>query len=289
MIYKNPLNCSSITTTIDSFSTILDHSRSDIFQRIENAQFKTGEDDTYIGESLLDEFFPDPSLNSPFETYIWFHLSRISNVKYFSDKGILPTGQIVDHVWEKVEIIFSEKGLLGDMQEIRKTIENDKGSRYYNKLNNLEHGPYALLIRETALFGNYCNHYLRCPEIIDDICHDVNNIIGIDIVDEFTECSKPVIVHFITRPPDDFWPYIKEALIYIYNYSICLSDVGSDLSYIGSGQAIKPNQIISIECVQEPTNENDNSLLLNSNVDEIEKAVNNIKLINTIKDLKTGT
>jgi len=82
---------------------------------------------------------------------------------FFLRKGILPTDQIVAQIWSTAQEILQKKGRSIDIDELRKNLYKSKGDAsigtYFLKLSKDMTGPYALLIKETALYGDFCNHY----------------------------------------------------------------------------------------------------------------------------------
>ena len=58
-----------------------------------------------------------------------------------------------------------------------------------NLRENCHYGPYAMLVREIAFNSQVVgNHdYLKIPEIIEDMCMDVQKVYGVDALNRFVK------------------------------------------------------------------------------------------------------
>jgi len=261
------LDCSSIDTALSSFEKVLQAPKEIFLQRLEGCRDQVDDSSFEAEDELLEVFFPDRSALSPFDSIAWFHLTRVSDPECFLRKGILPTDQIVGQIWSTAQEILREKGHSIVIEDLRKNLYKSKvdGSSintYFRKLNKDMTGPYALLIRETALYGDFCNHYLKCPEIIVDICRVINELCFVDIENDFKKLTHPYIVKFKSKPGKDSWKEVGTALLYVYKYATGDVDVSSDHSFVEKGAVIEPRKILSIESVGIPVTEcNDKELL----------------------------
>ncbi|MCI5166210.1 MAG: hypothetical protein D3903_08965 [Candidatus Electrothrix sp. GM3_4] len=256
------LDCSSIDTALSSFEKVLQAPKEILLQRLEDCRDQVDDSSFEAEDELLEVFFPDRSALSPFDSIAWFHLTRVSDPECFLRKGILPTDQIVDQIWSTAQEILQGKGHSIDIEDLRKKLCEQKSvihyvEKYFDKLNKNSTGPYAFLIRET-----YYNHYLKCPEIIVDICRVINELCSIDIENDFKKLTRPYIVKFKSEPGKNSWNEVGTALLYVYKYATGDVNVSSGHSFIGTGAVIEPRNILSIEPAVIPITEcNDKELL----------------------------
>lgn len=187
------------------------------------------------------------------EYVMWFHLSRSLNPKDYYE-GIFPLNVILPKlqkdlyklVWEEISENEWEEICNGGGAGFRKERYNMKVSE------KCHYGPYAMLVREIAFNAQAVgNHdYLNIPEIIEDMCMDVQKVYGVDVLDRFVEKATPIIVKFkqelLNNAKDKH--YIGTALTYLYSKLRGESlSLGCNTCYTGYGIAIQKNDIVSVE------------------------------------------
>ena len=89
-------------------------------------------------------------------------------------------------------------------------------------------------------------HYLKTPEIIEDIIRSRYGSAAEELLSKFQERTFPCIVHFRdTNPRTDV---IEIALHYLYNAVHELRPLGSKHTcFDGNGRTVAPNTVIQVE------------------------------------------
>lgn len=204
-------------------------------------------------DDFIYDYFKRKFGTGKLEYVMWFHLSRSLCPKDYYE-GIYPLNVILPKIQKDLYSLVSEKISKNEWQDIcRGAGSGFRGWRYNMKISDKCHyGPYAMLVREIAFnsstVGNH--NYLNIPEIIEDMCTDVENVYGIDLIDRFVRQASPVIVKFKEQLNDDTRDsqYIGTALTYLHNKShgekLCLM---CNTCYNGHGNGIHKNNIMSVE------------------------------------------
>lgn len=206
----------------------------------------------YFCDFLYDYFRKKFSVEN-IECVMWFHLSRSLNPKDYYE-GIFPLNIILPKLQKDLYKLVSSEISENEWEEICKGDgAGFRKTRYNMKISEKCHyGPYAMLVREIAFNSQTVgNHdYLNIPEIIEDMCMDVQKVYGVDVLEIFVKKASPIIVKFKEELIDNANDkhYIGTALTYLYNKlhgeSLCLM---CNTCYTGYGIGIKKNDIVSVE------------------------------------------
>lgn len=223
--FVKTLDCESFGSTILSLEKITNIEKEEIinflsdFDMCEFYELNPYYDDT--GDVLLFDQFNStfiPSLN--YDKTIWFHLTRTSPSNDFKN-GILPLGVVINDIWDSLYELASDFISREGWYKFRETLEVGNGGwlahLYQMKTSNkFHHGPYAMLIRDTAFKpGEIGNHdYLDVPEIVEDICVSFEKLCGYDLLDQYRKATRPCIVKFVSNFGDP--NNISPVLYYLY-------------------------------------------------------------------------
>jgi hypothetical protein len=118
----------------------------------------------------------------------WFHCTRVPAGTTF-DAGILPLGQVLPLLKNTLLDSIDDAAAKREINQafVR---ESGFGLHFGNKLGNPLHwGPYAILVREVASCANALGQhdYLAMPEIIEDLCEEVELASGLDLLPAFRD------------------------------------------------------------------------------------------------------
>ncbi len=185
---------------------------------------------------------------------VFFHLTRIYKKKPFVGP-IQPLGMVLDSIWENLYELVAGKVSEVDWQEFRTSLDTEShqghyAGLYYMKTKDTFHyGPYALLIREMIYIANI-NHYLDCPEIIQDIIESIPSnwiVTSKDMLQSYQEATTPVVIKFMVRNYNKKHKIFVEVLNYIYDklHDVELSPF--TFCHDQKGLSISADDVLSIE------------------------------------------
>ncbi|MDA3895791.1 MAG: hypothetical protein PF482_06565 [Desulfobacteraceae bacterium] len=242
------LDCSSISSTFDAFEQAFQKPKDRIVADLRKMQSVIEQYSYSPDETLYFHFFTAKEQFNIFYKIAFFHLTRTNDPTNFKINGLLPTNLAILQIWNIIKCLVEESKFEVDLYQLRTRLENDTQSMYYHKLYVDSDGPYAFLTQETAFNRSCCNHFLDCPEIIDDILQVIDEKAGISLYEQYREITDPYIVKFYAMPSDSDspWKYIGAALEYIYWHSVNEGTGGSDIGFDGNGTPIPPEQIVKI-------------------------------------------
>lgn len=151
------------------------------------------------------ESFPSRSSSWPYAGIAWFHLTRTSDPRRFRE-GIHPVTRVINQIWAELEAACSNEQINLDWEQLRPWIEREAPGHdaylYRLKQEKEMQGPFGMLLLESALHPNPGdNHYLRCPETIEDICKEVEARTGVGILSAYQRSTRPAAVKFIDQTP----------------------------------------------------------------------------------------
>ena len=129
----------------------------------------------------------------------WFHGTRVPAGTTFTE-GILPLPQALARLKANILATLNDKA---DRQEVRSALERENGLTFHlqNKLTGgTEYGPFAMFVREMALDARATSQhaYVDMPEIIEDLCAEVQASCGRDLIPLFEQAWLPAVVKFVT-------------------------------------------------------------------------------------------
>lgn len=179
----------------------------------------------------------------------WFHGTRVPKGTTFTE-GLLPLGEqiprLMDMLVEALENDF-------DKQSVKSAFERRGGYAFHfaNKLNDSIHwGPYAFLVKDVVTSRNSLGQhdYLAMPEIIEDLCEEVKNANGLELLSQFREKLQPVIVKF-KAPAGDSAEYALSVAICYLNSVVHEGQASSNSVWCfdGKGNAVPPRDILKVE------------------------------------------
>jgi hypothetical protein len=185
------LDCSSLDTTLLSLVPLLGVDIDGIINRLSAPKLNPANEELVaqdISKTLLGEF-PERSEAWPYTSIAWFHLTRTSDLQRYRE-GIKPVTDVIDQIWDELRSACENEGIILDWQDLRHWVERES-SGHSAKLYRLKQepgmkGPFGMLLLESALHkrpGD--NHYLRCPETIEDICKEAVARTGIEIIEAY--------------------------------------------------------------------------------------------------------
>ncbi|MEO2642282.1 hypothetical protein, partial [Enterocloster clostridioformis] len=190
------------------------------------------------------------------EYVMWFHLTRTLNPDSYY-KGIYPLNLISDSILENCYSLVADKVSLREWKKICETGSGGDLTWIYKmkRENKIHFGPYAMLVKEAAYcYDNIGNHdYLSLPELIEDLGRGMDEIYGINLIEEYRRKSVPTIIKFKMPPQNKFDnrtddDYIETAISYlhtkIHNEEMSLND---STCFNGEGIVIPAENIIYVE------------------------------------------
>jgi hypothetical protein len=237
------LDCSSISTTFDSFEQVLQKPRDIISAEMASLGCLIEESNYSADETLYFHYFNIEEQRDIFSKIAFFHLTRTDDHRNFLKRGILPTKLVINQVWNHIASITKANDIKINLRKIRASIEKDTESTYYHKLYVDSDGPYAFLTKETAFNRSCCNHFLDSPEIIVDILREIEERENVKLFKKYKKLTYPYIVKFHAIPKDNVWRYVGAALEYLYWYSVKEETGGLDIGFDGKGKPIAPEHI----------------------------------------------
>jgi hypothetical protein len=131
--------------------------------------------------------------------------------------------------------------------------EGGLGFHFGNKLENPLHwGPYAILVREVASCANDLGQhdYLAMPEIIEDLCEEVELASGLDLLPVFQERLRPAVVKFVAPAGNSAEFAVRVALRYLQSsFREGTPGHGAVWCFDGENTAVPPEQVLKVEFV----------------------------------------
>lgn len=254
------LDCETPELAYSSFENIFGVSRPQldaIFADFHSAEWyddngwPPGEGD--LEDFLYDRFKSIADVNAPYEGICWFHLSRILRHVDYSD-GLLPLNLRLEQLWSDLYALVQHKITGSDWDEFRQQIQavhlpgrqrfNDSSYQYNLKSRNPDAcGPYAFLLKD-VIRAKIRNHYLRFPEIIEDIGICCKELLGVDLLAAYNRASRSCVVKFRAFGMDD--EALPNALYYL-NQHYHGSEAVTAHYFRGKGTTIPPGQIVRVE------------------------------------------
>ena len=185
------------------------------------------------------------------QEFCWFHCTRVPAGTTF-EEGILPLGAVAPGLQERlVEELEDEAA-----QEAVRRAFASKGGRTLHFGHKLSHelhgGPYAILVREVAEHARALGQhdYLGMPEIIEDLCDEVQAECGMDLLPIFEERWRPAIVKFVAPANAAGEFALAVALRYLRALELeGAPDRGAVWCFDGENQVVPRERILKVEFV----------------------------------------
>ena len=245
------LDCENFESTLNCVSEIFHHDRSKILallrsidlENIYESQTPAHPPDEFLYRAIVAKFGPPKPLNQ----VCLFHLTSVAPNTTF-DGGILPLGESIEILWDTLLKIFIGTKIHKNLTDLRS--QGVKDHLYSLKTPDPFHwGPFAMLVRESAFnpeeLGNH--DYLRCPEIIEDICNGYEKRYSESIYERVVKNLHPCIVKFRSKKWIDM-DLIKVAIYYLHmavNNSEW--DHSANTCFDGKGESVPKSDIIKVE------------------------------------------
>jgi hypothetical protein len=216
---KMILDCANLDSAIRSVCQAFNCKKDDIYRVIHETDLDSlcsGQRQVLPPQELLFHRFSSRfgGATTP-ASVAWFHLTRTWPGNAF-EQGILPLGQAIDAIWERLIKLFVGTKHYSNLKKYR--LRGPFNCQYRLKVNSVNHqGPYAMLVRDSAFcpteIGNH--DYLHTPEIVEDICKGYGNAFKCDIQDYVASSWRPCIVEFISSKRTDR-NCLEAAVFYVY-------------------------------------------------------------------------
>lgn len=244
------LDCSSLETTLSSLEPLLGRSAEQIRHQLLAPDLNPANEMLAKGDisNVLLWAFPHRTDVWPYTSIAWFHLTRTSDLQRYRH-GLKPVTHVIDQIWAELKAAGDKEGIALEWQDLRDWVETKTSGRfaelYRLKQKPGMQGPFGMLLLESASHerpGD--NHYLHCPETIEDICKEVKARTGIEIMDTYQKNTRPAVVKFLDQKP---CAECVEAAIF-YAYGVLWSqdyDCGWNVYFDGDGISVPASMIIS--------------------------------------------
>ena len=248
------LDCSTLETTLASLEPLLGMRADQIRDRLMAPELNPANESLLKGDITIKllEAFPGRTDDWPYTCIAWFHLTRTCDLKRFRE-GLKPLPHVIDQIWADLRAACDKEGIVLEWQELRDWVETES-TGHYAKLYRLKQepgmqGPFGMLLLESATHESPGdNHYLRCPETIEDICKEFKARTGIDLIDAYQKNTKPVVVKFLDQAP---CAECSEAAIYYAYGSLWNQEYGSgwNVYFDGDGNSVPASMIASVDYI----------------------------------------
>jgi hypothetical protein len=186
------LDCTSVDTSYESVTKLLDMDRTEL-----EARFVKANEDEWQGFSypeLIRQFvfdnkeytLPDP------DVVCWFHTTRIAKDTVF-EGGLKPTSEMRIQLVEMLADLAEEMNLCSKQEFYGLPIGGADGFRVATKCssNGNDDGPHGFMVKEGMM-----SLYFEAPEFVREYCRSLDRKIGSPLEDEFKRRTIPAIVKF---------------------------------------------------------------------------------------------
>lgn len=254
------LDCSNLETARSSISIAVGADQANltaILSTYDESRLAIGSEDPYkrMPREVCEVLGCDIERVAPNGAF-FFHATRLLDPNAIAQQGIVPLGQIIDHIWASLFPLVSDVVSGNAWEEFRESIERGgggyDGSLYREKTRRtLHHGPMAFLVRDSILNSHLAhNHdYLECPEIIQDIARCFEHAFAVHLEDRFIRASHPAIVKFRSRK---VWTgSIRAALWYIYELDRTGTvSASANEGFDGEGTPVHAEDIVAVDLLR---------------------------------------
>jgi hypothetical protein len=253
------LDCESLASAQNSLARLFNCSNSKLVRFLEDPSLEaTYIENAHILPSFDDYLYQEVASHCGAPAVpagvCWFHCTRIRAGTDFSE-GILPLGAALPRL---------KKLFVDAVQEpqsrklVRRVLNNNGGyaDHFREKTSNDVHaGPYAILVRDVAFYAEALSqhNYLRMPEIIEDLCSEVEALADIDLTENFRTALRPAIVKFTSEATGSAQREVATALCYVWAgfHKNGKPDSNSIWCFDGENAAVPASNILQIQYVEE--------------------------------------
>ncbi|KQY80923.1 hypothetical protein [Pelomonas sp. Root1444] len=181
------------------------------------------------------------------EELCWFHGTRVPPGTNFAD-GILPLPLALESLKRSIHETLTNDT---DRQEVATAFARGDGLTFqlqHKLTSGTEFGPFAMFVLETALNAHATGQhsYVDMPEIIEDLCLEVQASCGRDLLPAFEAAWQPTVVKFVTPA---FSPefHIGVALCYLRSCALHGGPTGSSIAnFDGENTAVPASSILRV-------------------------------------------
>jgi len=178
----------------------------------------------------------------------WFHGTRVPAGTTFAE-GILPLPQALGGLKASILATLGDEA---DRQEALSAFDRESGLTFqlqHKLTSGTEYGPFAMFVREMALDAHTTSQhsYVDMPEIIEDLCTEIQASCGRDLLPLFEQTWLPTIVKFVTPA---FSPkfHIAIALCYLRSSLLRGRPGGSAIAnFDGDNHAVPAESILKVD------------------------------------------
>jgi len=250
------LDCESYTTALQSLAALFSCKPDELARFLSQASLEAryvgGYCDTVSFENFIlgqvSERFGAPSVP---ERVCWFHCTRVPQGTRFAE-GILPLGAMLP----QLETVLASLVANPNNQALVRQVFGSRGGHAFQfRLktgDSLHWGPYAILVRDVAFHTRALGQhdYLGMPEIVDDLCAEVEAIAGVNLTAEFEAALVPAIVKFSTPARGAATGAVSAALCYVWSTLVNGKPDGSSVcNFDGGNVAVPAKTVLSVEFV----------------------------------------
>jgi hypothetical protein len=248
--FSSVLNCRSFDSTLDSLEVILGLPQEIIRNAIsafDCNQFSKEHPHDYrkLGEILLDLLVQRGGAIQPPKQIHWFHGTRVLRPESLGS-GLNPLSEQMETIWR--DLFELGRRWVGQDQwnVFRREVEMNGMVRHRLTFKE-DHGPHAVLIRDALIMPNRFGgvDYLRCPEIVENICDSFGQSFGKNLLQLFCDSSYPCIVTFRDDQPRA--DVIGAATSYIWCIARGEDCVLCNTCFEANGRSVDDTAIVHIE------------------------------------------
>lgn len=244
-------DCESVESTYESIRAVAGISREELVRRFVaddlDARYGREAQDIPWDEFLYREVLGDAVYPSARGT-CWFHLTRAFRGQTF-EAGLLPLHEALNEIWTRLGAL-QPTVVQSDWVQFRSNMGSSHNAHLY-RMKAQDHervhsGPYAFPVLDVAfgMNGN-CDHYLRAPEIVEDIILAFRDVRGVDMMPAYLDASQPCIVKFWDP---EFKAYtLRDALCYLYAVHRGEDEAPNFGCFDGKGRAVPSSRILRLD------------------------------------------
>lgn len=250
------LDCESHTTALQSLATLFSCEAAELAHFLSQA----GLEERYVAgysETLSFEDFMLRQVSERFgapctpERVHWFHCTRVPPGTHFAE-GIRPLGAMLPQLEAVLASLVADPG---HRSLVRQVFSSRGGHAFQFRLktsDSLHWGPYAILVRDVAFHTRMLGQhdYLGMPEIVEDLCTEVEAISGVDLTADFEAALMPAIVKFCAPARGAATGAVCAALCYVWSMLVIGKPDGNSVYCFDGGNVAVPAQdILGVEFV----------------------------------------
>lgn len=251
------LDCESCSTALRSLATLFRCDAAELKRVLSqaslDAQYVSGYSESVSFEDFLHRRVSDRfGIPCTPERVHWFHCTRVPPGTRF-EEGILPLGAMLPQLEAMLASLVANPN---HQALVRQVFSGRGGHAFQFRLktgDSLHWGPYAILVRDVAFHtrGLRQHDYLGMPEIVEDLCSEVEALSGVDLTAEFETALVPAIVKFSAPARDAATGAVSAALCYVWSTLVNgKPDSNSVYCFDGGNVAIPAQNLLGVEFIR---------------------------------------